>query len=171
MRTGTAPLITIRRTQIEDREPIRAILEDTDVFNRDEIEIAMELIDAFLSDPNKNDYNVYSAIDPEGDVVGYTCIGPTPLTDGTFDLYWIAVKPSTHQRGIGKELLKYSEDLAGAHGGRLLIAETSSQPKYENTRAFYLRNSYLEIARIKDYYKIGDDLVVYGKYLSQHRGT
>lgn len=171
MRTGTAPLITIRKTHHEDREPIRAILEDTNVFNREEIEVAMELIDAFLGDPSQNDYDIHSAIDPDGNVVGYSCIGPTPLTDGTFDLYWIAVKPSAHQRGIGKELLKYSENLAGSKGGRLLIAETSSQPKYEKTRAFYVRNNYLEIARIKDYYKIGDDLVVYGKYLSQHRGT
>jgi hypothetical protein len=48
-----------------------------------------------------------------------------------------------------------------------VVAETSSQPKYENTRRFYLKCDYLEVARIRDYYKPGDDLVVYGKYLSQ----
>jgi hypothetical protein len=60
--------------------------------------------------------------------------------------------------------MKYAEDVVKQNQGRLLIAETSSQPKYEKTREFYLRVGYTELARIKDYYKVGDDLVVYGKY-------
>ena len=41
----------------------------------------------------------------EGDaVLGYYCIGPTPATEGTFDLYWIAVEPSLHGRGVGSAL-------------------------------------------------------------------
>jgi hypothetical protein len=51
-------------------------------------------------------------------------------------------------------------------GGRLIIAETSSQARYEKTRLFYLHHGYSEMARIGDYYRPGDDLVVYGKYLS-----
>jgi hypothetical protein len=47
----------------------------------------------------------------------------------------------------------------------LVVAETSSQPKYEKTRRFYLTRGYAELARIRDYYRRGDDLVVYGKYL------
>jgi hypothetical protein len=54
-----------------------------------------------------------------------------------------------------------------SQGGRLIIAETSSRPKYEKTRKFYLSNKYEELARIKDYYQIDDDLVIYGKYVSQ----
>jgi hypothetical protein len=50
--------------------------------------------------------------------------------------------------------------------GRLIIAETSSLPRYQRTRDFYVRRGYTELAKIVDYYRPGDDLVVYGKYLT-----
>ena len=101
-----------------------------------------------------------------GELVGYSCWGPTPATEGTFDLYWIAVKPRVHGTGVGKALLEHSEALVKSLGGRLLVAETSSRASYDGTRMFYQRTKFIEAARIKDYYSIGDDLVVYAKYLS-----
>ncbi|HXX62776.1 MAG TPA: GNAT family N-acetyltransferase, partial [Bacteroidota bacterium] len=101
----------------------------------------------------------------EGKVEGYYCIGPTPATDGTYDLYWIAVDPALHGKGVGKRLDEHARDLVRQMGGRLLIAETSSQPKYEKTRSFYIGRGYQELARIREYYRPGDDLVVYGRYL------
>jgi ribosomal protein S18 acetylase RimI-like enzyme len=170
MRVGTDTLISIRKLQHEDKEPIRQILLETDVFTNDEIVIAIELIDIFIDDAKQQDYDLYTAVNEQNEVAGYVCLGPTPLTIGTFDLYWIAVKPSFHGQGIGKQLLRYAETMAQSNNGRLLIAETSSQPKYEATRMFYIKNQYAEISRITDYYKPGDDLVVYGKYLSQSEG-
>ena len=155
--------MTIRKLQYGDREQIRQFIIETEVFTYAEISVAMELIDTFLNTPKQADYDCYSAV--EGDeVLGYICLGPTPVTNGTFDLYWIVVKPSEHGSGVGTNLMKYAEDVVKQNQGRLLIAETSSQPKYEKTREFYLRVGYTELARIKDYYKVGDDLVMYGKY-------
>jgi ribosomal protein S18 acetylase RimI-like enzyme len=170
MRIGTDTLTTIRKLQRDDKEPIRQILQETDVFTSDEIIIAVELIDIFLDDPKQLDYDLYTSVNESNEVAGFVCVGPTPLTTGTFDLYWIAVKPSFHGQGIGKKLLRHAESVATTNNGRLLIAETSSQPKYEATRMFYIKNNYVEISRIKDYYKPDDDLVVYGKYLSQSGG-
>ncbi len=166
MRIGTDALITIRQLIREDREPLERILRDTGVFSEDEIAIALELIDATLNNKEQHDYIAYTGVGERNEVLGYFCIGPTPATVGTYDLYWIAVKPSAHGKGVGKELLHYIENLVKNWGGRLLIAETSSQPKYDSTRMFYKKTKFLEAARIKDYYKIGDDLVVYAKYLS-----
>lgn len=155
--------MTIRKLQYGDREQIRQFIIETEVFTYAEISVAMELIDTFLNSQKQTDYDCYSAV--EGDeVLGYICLGPTPVTNGTFDLYWIVVKPSEHGSGVGKNLMKYAEDVVKQNQGRLLIAETSSQPKYEKTREFYIRVGYTELARIKDYYKVGDDLVMYGKY-------
>jgi aminoglycoside 6'-N-acetyltransferase I len=167
MRHGEGPLIRIRALQEDDRRPIQNILGATGVFTHAEIEVALELVDCALADPAQEDYQCRVGVSESGEVRGYYCVGPTPLTVGTYDLYWIAVDPSAHDRGIGKELLRHAEQLVKAQGGRLIIAETSSQPKYERTRTFYLRNEYTEVARIREYYKVGDDLVVYGKYLSQ----
>lgn len=164
-------MITIRQIRSVDKDPIRIILEETSVFTESEIAVALELIDIVLNNDHQKDYLIYSAISEDGNVVGYYCIGPTPMTIGTYDLYWIAVKPSAHNKGIGKELLNHAELLIKQRGGRLVVAETSSQPKYENTRKFYVSAQYQELSRIKDYYKIGDDLVVYGKYVSQHKDS
>ncbi len=167
MCSGADTLIVIRPLERNHREHIHALLVDTDVFSNEEVGIALELIDTTLGNPQQKDYEIFTAINESGHVMGYYCIGPTPGTVGTFDLYWIAVKPSLHDKGIGKQLLHHAESRIASHGGRLVVAETSSQPKYEHTRRFYLNNHYAEVARIKDYYKRGDDLVVYGKYLSQ----
>ncbi|MFN0159419.1 MAG: GNAT family N-acetyltransferase [Bacteroidota bacterium] len=162
-RTGLA---LIRPVQPADREPLRTLLVETEVFSGDEVGIAIELIDAVLLRSDQKDYIIHVYDDGES-VLGYYCIGPTPATSGTFDLYWIAVKPDMHGRGIGGMLNSHAEETICSMGGRLVIAETSSQPKYDKTRKFYVTHGYSELSRIKDYYKIGDDLVVYGKYLTR----
>ena len=143
------------------------MLGETNVFTDDEITVALELIDIALDNPSQKDYRVFTGVEENETVAGYYCIGPTPMTQGTYDLYWIAVSPAIQNKGFGKRLLEHAEEQIVNDKGRLVIAETSSQPKYERTRTFYLNNRYAEVARIKDYYRPGDDLVVYGKYVSQ----
>jgi len=162
-------LSLIRPIKLEDRTSLENILRGTMVFTDEEISVAMELIDTAIEDPSQKDYMIKVAVSDDGRVEGYYCIGPTPLTKGTYDLYWIAVDANSHGRGIGKYLIKNAEDWVKEMGGYLIIAETSSQPKYENTRNFYLRTNYEELARIKNYYSMGDDLVIYGKYVSHYR--
>ena len=155
----------IRPLSREDRGPLRDLVVATGVFTEEEVEIALELIDAVLSIPGQTDY-IIRVCEEEGKVAGYYCVGPTPATEGTFDLYWVAVDPVLHGKGIGRALDEHACDLIRGMSGRLVIAETSSLPRYSKTRAFYMRRGYGEIARIGDYYRPGDDLVVYGKYLT-----
>jgi ribosomal protein S18 acetylase RimI-like enzyme len=159
-------MMLIRPLRAGDRQPLADIIRKTGVFTDEEVHVALELIDIVLTQPGQRDYQIFSA-EENSKVVGYYCIGPTPMTIGTFDLYWIAVDSSVHNKGVGKQLLRHCENVICAQSGRLVIAETSSQPKYDNTRQFYIHNDYSELTRIKDYYKIGDDLVIYGKYVSQ----
>lgn len=159
----------IRPLRREDRQPLKTLLIETAVFTAEEIDIALELIDTALDKPGQKDYIIRTYDDGE-EVLGYFCIGPTPATEGTYDLYWIAVKPSAQGKGIGAALDKHAIGLVRSMGGRLLHAETSSRPQYDNTRNFYLARGYSELARIRDYYRIGDDLVVYGKYLTSLNG-
>jgi len=157
--------VNIRELRPPDRGAIRDMLVRTGVFTAEEVIIALELVDAVLEKEDQTDY-VIRVCEEEGSVAGYYCIGPTPATEGTFDLYWIAVTPGRQGRGIGGFLNADAEAYIRAHGGRLIIVETSSRPLYEPTRAFYCRRGYAELSRIKDYYRPGDDLVVYGKYFS-----
>lgn len=156
--------MSIRQFGKADREKVIDLVQRTNVFSEEEIEVAGELLDIVINEPNQNDYIVYVSCE-ESVVTGYFCIGQTPLTDGTYDLYWIAVDPGHQGKGIGKRLLEYAEGLVKERGGRLVVAETSSTEKYRSTRLFYQHSGYAEVTRIRDYYRQGDDIVIYGKYL------
>ncbi|HEY3787759.1 MAG TPA: GNAT family N-acetyltransferase, partial [Urbifossiella sp.] len=68
-------------------------------------------------------------------------------------------------RGLGRQLLEFVEADIRARGGRLLLIETSSMPRYEPTREFYRKRGYGIAAQIPDYYTDGDGLVIYSKRL------
>lgn len=155
----------IRPVKSCDVESLRQLLSETDVFNSEEIDIALELIHTVLDKPEQQDY-IIRVYEDEA-VLGYYCVGPTPATASTYDLYWIATKPSVHGKGVGRVLHAHAEELIRSRGGTLIIAETSSTPRYDKTRSFYLKAGYTEVSRIRDYYRAGDSLVVFGKYLSQ----
>ena len=163
----------IREVKKEDREPIVRLIRATKNFSDAEVTIAEELIDICTGQPEQKDYFAYVATSPlprplprggvgEG-LAGCLLLGPTPATIGTYDMYWIAVDPEYQGQGIAQELDEYAVGFVKARGGYLLIAETSSQPSYERTRAFYTKQHYEVLAQIKDYYKPDDDLVIFGK--------
>lgn len=156
--------LNLRELRAEDRGPIRDILGATAFFRPEEIDVALELVDAALDNPEQEDY-LFAVADGGGTVLGYVCWGETACTRGTYDLYWVAVAPGTQGKGVGRALMAHAEEEMRKVGGRLCVVETSSLPKYEPTRAFYLRIAYTEEARIGDYYQPGDDLVIYTKKL------
>ena len=61
-------------------------------------------------------------------------------------------------------MLDHAEEFVKKNKGRWILAETSSKDSYTKTRNFYLRNNYSIIAEINDFYKVGDSLMVFGKY-------
>lgn len=157
----------IRPLHADDVEPLSRLLAGTGVFWRDEIDIALELMAIVLDEPHQKDY-IINVLEEEGSILGYYCVGPTPATKGTFDLYWIAVASEAQGKGIGGMLSDHAEELIASMGGRLIVAETSGKALYEKTRRFYAIQGYAEVSRIPDYYAVGDDLVVFAKYLFVH---
>jgi ribosomal protein S18 acetylase RimI-like enzyme len=133
------------------------------MFTPEEVQVAAEVMDDALDRPEQEDYSL-AVWEEGGQVTGYAAYGPTPLTQGTYDLYWIAVSPDRQGSGLGRRLMDWVESRLRESGGRLLLIETSSQPRYEPTRRFYLGLGYREAARIADFYGPGDDRVTYAKY-------
>ena len=78
-----------------------------ETFSPEEVECAIELVDLALT-PNNTDYTVLVA-DRDGTLVGYVCYGPTPMTEGTYDLYWIASDPTVRGQGVGASLISGME--------------------------------------------------------------
>lgn len=155
----------VRPTERRDFESIRSIVIATEVFNKEEVEIAVELLEIYLNDPDQRDYEIFSCAGDNDTILGYICIGPTPATVATYDLYWVAVSPGVQSKGVGTVLLQHVEQKLKERHGRLLIAETSSTPKYDKTRSFYERKGFSVLAHIKEYYSSDDDLIIFGKYL------
>jgi len=148
-----------------DGPQIHAITAGTSVFNAEEVACVDELWGEYQAQGAEGS-GYYFLVEKEGDQVrGYACYGPRALTDRTFDLYWIAVDPQARGGGIGKRLLAATEEAVRKLGGRLLIVETSGLPKYEPTRGFYLATGYVLEATLKDFYRDGDDLVIFTKRL------
>ncbi|HEY6000606.1 MAG TPA: GNAT family N-acetyltransferase [bacterium] len=135
-------------------------------FNDEEIATALELVDEALADGEESGYIfvvIEDGTETPARVQGYACYGPTPLTDGVYDLYWIVVHRAAHGKGYGRRLLSLVEEDVRRRRGRKLLIETSSQESYAGTIRFYERSGYALAARIRDFYKVGDDKLVFSK--------
>ena len=137
-------------------------------FNDIEIETAMDLVDDALEEGEESGFIVVvlETGNAHTTVRGYACYGPTLLTQGVYDLYWIVVDPASQGTGLGQHLIQYVEKDILHRCGRMILIETSSQESYGGTIRFYERSGYYLAARIRNFYKIGDDKLVFQKELS-----
>lgn len=155
----------IRRLKQADVGQLEKMLRKISAFNEKEVEVAMELINITALNTEHADYNIF-VYEDGGKIIGYHCTGKRPLTDAVYDLYWIVADPSAGKKGIGKNLIEHAEKFVRDNNGRWLLAETSSKESYVATRNFYLRNKYSIVSQINDFYSIGDNLLVFGKYFN-----
>jgi ribosomal protein S18 acetylase RimI-like enzyme len=126
---------------------------------------ALELVDLALERPEQRDYRFLVA-EANGTLAGYLCYGPTPMTEGTFDLYWVAAAPELRGTGVGRALLERMEADLQSLSARLVRVEMSSVEADATTQRFYEKNGFLVAARIPGFYKEGDALVILIRRLS-----
>jgi ribosomal protein S18 acetylase RimI-like enzyme len=156
--------ITVEASKPEDRSAIGEIARRSGVFTNAEEDSIYELFDAHLQSADSG-YEWLSA--RAGDrLVGFACYGPTPLAQGAYDLYWICADRTQHREGIGKSLFSLIEKEIRDREGRLLMIWTSGAEIYRPASKFYEQMGCELSARIRDYYKPGEDMVVYVKYYS-----
>ena len=149
-----------------DRADLERILTETRAFSAPELSVAMELIDFALRRPEQTDYYFHCIDDDAGRVAGYMCYGEVPLSDRCWDLYWIAVDPALHGRGLGKAMVLHMEADLRERRARKIFIETGGKTSYGPTRRFYEGMGYQEIARVPGFFAEGDDKVIFGKDLA-----
>jgi ribosomal protein S18 acetylase RimI-like enzyme len=154
----------VQVARADERDQIVQVTRQAGVFNAKEIAAVEELFDDYAAHGQASSYQflVYRL---DGRVAGFACYGPRSLTLGTFDLYWIGTAPGAQRKGVGHALIEATEQAIRSTGGRLLIVETSSRPEYEPARRFYASHGYRREALIKDFYEVGDSLILYSKRL------
>lgn len=150
-----------------DPEDIFRLTEACELFYPEETAVARELAEERLARGPASGYEFLFA-ETDGIVIGYTCFGPIPFTQGRFDLYWIAVRKDLQGTGIGMRILELTEARIQEMKGLRIYVETSSRKPYAPTHRFYLSCGYHQEAILTDFYAPGDDKVIYMKVLSCH---
>ena len=154
-----------------DRDALAHLLRDGAPFGAEERAVALELIDAAVADLSRkpldalrSGYEIIIAEQADA-IVGYLCYGATPMTEGTFDLYWIVTDRAHRGLGIARGLVNDMERALRRREGRLVRVETSKLEAYGAARAFYAAIGYPVASVLPDFYRPGDDLITYLKAL------
>ncbi|MCP2731422.1 GNAT family N-acetyltransferase [Limnofasciculus baicalensis] len=154
----------IRLTTPDDTTALIALAEATGLFEPNQTEDLAQILDQYFRGETENQDLWFT--DDENGPVGVAYVAPERMTDRTWNLYLIAVHPERQRQGRGKALLRYVEQILAERGERILLVETSGVENFEYVRAFYRQSGYEEEARIREFYKAGDDKIVFRKALS-----
>lgn len=147
----------------EDVAAIRQMVAKAGVFSAEEIDVAEELAQDAANLGEKSHYNFIVA--HEGQLLGYSCFGRIPLTDERYDLYWIVTDTDAQQKGIAGELMQRTQQAIRSRGGKAIYAETSSRTIYTPAQRFYVKQGFTLAAEVKDFYRKGDDKLLYCRRL------
>ncbi len=158
----------IREADKTDIEAIREIIEQIEIFDENLRQSAREVIQEAILNPFLTSLKVF-VYEIDKKITGYYCIGKRALTDGVYDLYWIAVDPAHQDNSVGRKLLLHAENFVKENKGRWILIEVSAENKFQTTRNFYFRNNYSILTQITDFYSKGNDLLLFGKYLNEEK--
>ncbi len=148
-----------------DRAAVRALAVAAGNFSAAEIDIAVELVDTALCRGAAGGYRFVFLL--EGDTLrGFACFGDIPGSTVAHDIYWIIVDPGYQGTGLGRRILQAVEACVRAAGGSRIFIDTSGNPHYEATRAFYLRCGYQLEAELADFYAAGDSKCIFSRTLA-----
>ena len=155
-------MVELREFIAADREPaIEAIVEST-LFAAEDAEFLRGVFDGHLEAGSESRCIVATV---DGRVIGIAYARPEEATDRVWDLTMIGVRASEQGNGIGRALMRRVEDDLAGEGQRLVLVRTSDTARFAATRAFYERLGYDEVARIPEYWAVGDALVVFRRAL------
>lgn len=150
----------IRPTRPADTTALKAVIKANDLFPAGMLD---DMMAGFFGGTAPDDF--WLTVE-DGEPVGLAYYAPERMTHGTWNLYLIAVRPDLQSRGLGAALLRHVEQALASRGQRVLLVETSGLPAFARTRAFYLRSGYEQEARIRDFYRAGEDKIVFRKALA-----
>lgn len=158
----------LRELNRTDRTALKSILLGITAFRTADVELALELIDDRLEKGARSDYQFVVGVEGKT-ILGYTCFGPIPLTDSSFDLYWIVVAQDGQRKGVGAKLLKRTTTDIIRQGGTKLYADTSSKIEYAQARAFYIRMGFVQVASLPDFYGKDNHKLIFCRELQRHQ--
>ena len=155
---------TIRDVADDDREALIDLCQITGLFQPNELKELSSMLSAYF-EGSLDDTHKWLTDEEDGELIGVAYYAAETFADGVANLFLIAVHPDCQREGKGSKLLLHIEKELKQKGDRLLIIETSGLESFTATRAFYHKNGYEEEARIRDFYKLGEDKIIFRKAL------
>jgi ribosomal protein S18 acetylase RimI-like enzyme len=162
---GDSQGLTFRTNVTEvDINAIKKIVQETKVFNKEEMDLAEELLIEGLKQGEEGYYKFLLAED-KNNIKGYICYAKIMGTEGTYEIYWIAVNIESQGTGIGKALMEEAEKKIKLEGGRRVFLATSSRIDYTKAHRLYEKHGFKRVAVLENYYDNGNHQLIYGKSL------
>lgn len=149
----------IRPMRQDDLAALAVVLTETGLFPPDMLD---GMAQPWFADPSAAVWLV--AQDGAG-VCGLAHARPEALTDATWNLLALAVRPAAQGRGIAAALVSQGEAAMQERGARLVIVDTAGTADYAVARRLYARLGYAQVARIPDYWAEGVDKITFAKRL------
>jgi ribosomal protein S18 acetylase RimI-like enzyme len=156
----------IRPTEPEDQSAIIQVATASGLFEPSQTAELVQLLEQFYASEDSRE--IWLTDDDDGPV-GVAYLAPERMTEGTWNLYLIAIHPARQRQGRGEALLEHIQNLLIQRGERILLVETSGTEDFDYVRAFYRKSGFSEEARIREFYAAGVDKVVYRKALEGSR--
>lgn len=148
----------IRPVVKSDINDLKIVVDSSELFPSEYLD---EMTSDYFNNPETQDI-WFTCIDNDKPVaIGY-CV-PEKLTDGTYNVLAIGVNKDFQRQGIAREMMNYIEQFLQKSDGRILIVETSTDDAQIGARVFYENIGYKNIATIKDFWKDGEDKIVFWK--------
>lgn len=159
-----------RPTTPDDTASLLNAARGTEVFYPHEIETLEEVLADYYREGEEYSHLSLSWFPgPDQPAAGLVYLAPVAMTHHTWELWWIVVAKEHQGKGSGRQLLEMAEAEVRQRSGRLLLIETSSLQHYKPTRRFYIKNGYAEVARVPDFYRDGDDKMIFAKRIAPDR--
>lgn len=142
---------------------IRAILASTGFFDAapDEIDSAEALAHEALTKGNSTENYSFIFLEQDGETLGFSCFGRAPCALSSYEIYWLAVHNDHRGKGLGKLILNEVLGVVKNAGATKLILKTAGRDLYIPTQKFYQSYGFKEEARLKNFYAMGDDCLIY----------
>lgn len=150
----------IRKVNPDDINDLKVVIDSSELFPSEMLD---GMIQDFFTNPSSED--TWLTTEKDGKPIAIAYCAPEKMTEGTYNLYLIAVHKTYQSQGIGAKIMTYVEDMLRADEQRVLIVETSGLPQFERTRAFYDKLHYVREAEIRDFYQEGESKVIFWKKL------
>jgi ribosomal protein S18 acetylase RimI-like enzyme len=152
--------MNIRPIIKSDLDSLKQVLDSSELFPSEYLD---EMIADYFTNPETPDI-WFTCIEEDKPIsIGY-CV-PEKLTDGTYNLLAIGVSQEHQRKVVAALMMEYIERMLKQSGARILIVETSSDDAQIGAGNLYHKIGYIQVAVIKEFWKEGEDKIVFWKKL------